>query len=63
MDIPLHIHRDALTDMFTGAYPVDALLHFAMATIGPLRRVRSRGQQRVIQEGERLFQVGREKFV
>ncbi len=63
MYIPLHVNRDALADVFASPYSVNALLHFAMMTVGLLHSIGNGRQQGIIQEGERIFKVGREEFL
>ena len=60
LGIPEHVHRDALTYVRPGADAVNGLLHFPVSAVASLHGVGGRRQQRIIQEGQRLFQRGRE---
>ena len=51
-----HIQRQARTDLPLRSYPVDTLLHLAIAPVAPLHRIRGGGQQLVIEKCEGLCQ-------
>ena len=57
LGVAVHIEGDASADLGLGAYAVDGLLHFAMATEAAFYGVGSRGQQGVIQKRQRLVEV------
>ena len=63
LGVAKHVHGDALADMRAGADTVDRLLHLAMAAITAFDGVGGRRQQGIIQEGQSLFQGGREQLV
>ena len=50
-----HVQRQACPELCLCAYPVDLLLHLAIASVAPLHRIRGRGQQLVIQKRQGLF--------
>lgn len=58
-----HIQGDALADVLAGADAVDGLLHFAVPAVAPLHGVGGGREQGVVQEGQRLFQCGREELL
>ena len=49
-------------DMLLRTDAVNRLLHFAMATIATFHRVGSCWQERVVEEDQSLFQIGREQL-
>ena len=49
-------------DVLLRADAVNRLLHFAMATIATFHRVGSCWQERVVEEDQSLFQIGREQL-
>jgi hypothetical protein len=55
------VERHAFMDMGAGPNPVDGFLHLAMLGVAALDRIRSGGQQPVIEKGQRLVDVGREE--
>ena len=60
--VPFHVQGDALADVLGRADGVDASLGLAEAAVAALDGVAGGRQQPVIQEGQGLFQVGREQF-
>lgn len=58
-----HVQGDSLADVQTGSDAINRLLHFSVAAIAAFNGIRSRRQQGIIQEGQRLFQGGREQFI
>src|SRR5262244_483851 len=60
---PPHIQRKTRTDLRLRPYPVDTLLHLAIAPIAPLHRMRGGGQQLVVKKREGLFQRGGKAFL
>ena len=48
-------------DVVKGSNTVHGFLHFAVAPIAPLDRIGGCAQQAVIQEGQGLFDIGREE--
>jgi hypothetical protein len=61
--VPFHVQGDALADVLGRADTVDASLGLAEAAVAAFDGVAGGRQQPVIQEGQGLFQVGREQFV
>ena len=61
--VPFHVQGDALADVRGRADTVDASLGLAEAAVAAFDSVAGGRQQPVIQEGQGLFQVGREQFV
>ena len=59
--VPLHVQGDPLGEVGLGSHPVDRLLHLAMTTVASFHRVGGRGQQRIIEKGQGLLEVGREQ--
>src|SRR5215471_9384496 len=58
-----HIQGQAGTDLCLRPHSVDTLLHLAIAPVAPLHRIRGRGQQRIVQKRQGLFQGrGKELF-
>jgi len=57
-----HVDGNPSFDMSTCADAINGLLHLPMTPVAAFHGVGSRRQQFVVQEGERLFQVGREKL-
>ena len=53
-----HVQRKTCTDLFFRPHPIDTLLHFAIAPVAPLHRVRGRRQSRVVKKRERFLQRG-----
>ena len=53
-----HIQGQPCTDLHLRAYPVDLLLHLAIAPVAPLHRIRGRGQQLVVEKRQGFFQRG-----
>src|SRR4029434_2916360 len=49
-----HIQRKTCTDLRWRPYPVDTLLHLAIASVAPLCRIRGGGQQLVVKKREGL---------
>ena len=62
MDVPVHVQGDSLTDVLLCSDAIDALLHLAMTTVPTLYRIRSCGQQAVIQKRQVFLQVGGEQL-
>src|SRR5262252_4564051 len=58
-----HIQRKTRTDLRLRPYPVDTLLHLAIAPVAPLHRIRGGGQQLVVKKREGLFQRGGKEFL
>jgi len=58
-----HIQRDSLVDMRVRPDAINGFLHLAVAAVAPFDRVGGRRQQRVVQERQGFFQVGREQFL
>lgn len=58
-----HVQSHSLLDTLVRSDPIDALLHFVVSTVAPLHGIGCGGQQRIIQKGQRLVQVGREYFL
>src|SRR5713101_1590933 len=58
-----HVQSQACPDLCLRAYPVDLLLPLAIASVAPLHRMRSRGQQFVIEKRQGLFQRGRKELL
>ncbi len=63
LQVTLHIEGDSSSDVGLGAYAIDRLLHLAMATVSSFHGVGGGWQQGIIQEGQRLFQIGGEEFL
>jgi hypothetical protein len=63
LGIAEHVHGDSFADVRAGADAVDRLLHLAVAAIAPFDGIGGRRQQGIVQEGQRLFQRGREQLV
>ena len=55
------VQGEAVRNVVSGADAIDGLLHFAIAAIAAFHRVGGGTEQAVIQEGQRLFQIGREQ--
>src|SRR5215510_15486211 len=51
-----HVQRQARTDLRLRAYPVDVLLHLAIAPVTTFHRIGRGGQQLVIEKRQGLFQ-------
>jgi hypothetical protein len=51
-----HVQRQARTDLRLRAYPVDLLLHLAIAPVTTFHRIGRGGQQLVIEKRQGLFQ-------
>ena len=60
--LTLHVQGDPSIDVSLRADAIDGLLHFAVTAVAALHGVGRRGQQGIIKEGQRLFNVGREEF-
>src|SRR4030042_1830249 len=58
-----HVYRDALADMLAGANAIDRLFHLAVPTVAAFDGVGGGRQQGIVQEGQRLFQRGREELL
>src|SRR4029450_14132609 len=58
-----HIQRQARTNLPLRPYPVDTLLHLAIAPVTPLYRIRGGGQQLVIEKRESFVQRGGKEFL
>src|SRR5262245_63629912 len=63
LSFPPHIQRQTRPDLLLRPYPVDTLLHLAIAPIAPLHRIRGGGQQLVVKKREGLFQRGGKEFL
>ena len=61
--VALQVQSQPTDQRNTGANPIDALLHLPVAAIATLNGVGGRWQQLVVQEGQRLLQVGRIQLV
>src|SRR5262249_20713570 len=59
--LALQAQREPAGDRGLGAHPVDRLLHLPIPSVPALHRVRRRTQQAIVQEHQRLLQVGREQ--
>ena len=55
-----HVQSESLLDTLMRSYSIHALLHFIVPTIGAFDCVGRGRQQRIIQKGQGLLQVGRE---
>ena len=58
----MEVQGQASLEYLLFAYTVDGLLHLAVAAVAPLHGVGGRRQQLVVQEGQRLLQLGRIQF-
>lgn len=58
-----HISCQTRPDLRVRPYPVDTLLHLAIAPVTPLYRIRGGGQQLVIQKRQGLCQGGRKELL
>src|ERR671930_1557519 len=58
-----HIQRQARMDLRLCPYPVDTLLHLAIAPVAPLHGIRGGGQQLVIEKREGFVQRGGKEFL
>jgi hypothetical protein len=61
--LSVHVNGDPLTYVVNGAHTIDALLHLPVSTVASFHRVGRRRQQRIIEEGQRLLDVGREELL
>ena len=53
-----HVQRQARTDLRLRAYPVDLLLHLAIAPVTTFHRIGGGGQQRIVEKRQRFVQRG-----
>ena len=58
-----HVQCQACPDLCLRAYPIDLLLHLAIASVAPLHDIRGRREQLVIQKRQGLFSRGREELL
>ncbi len=58
MGVAKHVQCDPAADGRLSSYPVHGLLHLAMPAVAPFHGVGGRTQQAIVQEGQRLLQVG-----
>ena len=63
LGIAEHVHGNALGDVRAGADAIYRLLHLPVAAIASFDGVGCCRQQRIVQEGHRLFQRGREQLI
>jgi len=63
LSVAEHVGGDPLADVRGGSDAVDHLLHLAVAPVAALDRVGGGRQQRIIQERQGFFEVGRKQFV
>ena len=63
LGIAEHVQGDTLADVRAGANAVDGLLHLPIPPVASLDGVGCRRKQRIVQEGQGLFQRGREQLL
>lgn len=63
LQVALHVQGNATTDRLMGTDPIHSFLHLAVATVSAFDGVGRSRQERIIQERQGLFQVGREEFL
>ena len=63
LGLSLHVDGDALADVVTRTYPIDALLHFTIPAVTAFNGVGGGWQQRIIQERQGLLEIRREQLL
>ena len=58
-----HVESDAGGEVFLGSHAVDRFLHLAVSAIATLHRIGGGGKQRIVQESQRLLQVGSKELL
>ena len=58
----LHVDGEALDDVFLRPNTIDASLHCSIPPIAAFNGMGCGRQQRIIQEGQRLFDIGGKQF-
>ncbi len=61
LGIAKHVECDAVTDLFPGTHTIDRFLHLAMPTITAFHGIGRRRKELIVEECERLVQVGAER--
>jgi hypothetical protein len=62
LGIAKHVGGDSLAQVRGGPDAADRLLHLAVTPVAALHRVGGGRQERIIQERQGLFEVGRKQF-
>jgi len=60
--VALPVQSDAAADGLAGADAIDGLVHLAVSPVAALDRVGGGRQQRIVQERQGLFEMGREQL-